>query len=110
MHIQLQTDRNIENHAGLEHHVDEVVRKTLQPYRDHVTRVEVHISDVNAKKASEHDKRCVIEFHISGMPPMAVTAEADTVHHVLGHAAKKMLHAVSSAHEKHKGRKHVVMH
>ena len=78
MQIQLQTDRNIPHNAGLEHHVDDVIRKTLLPYRDHVTRVEVHISDVNAKKASENDKRCVVEYHLSGLQPMVVTAEADT--------------------------------
>lgn len=110
MQIQLQTDRHIEHNAGLEHHVDDVIRKTLQPYRDHITRVDVHLSDVNSKKTTEHDKRCVVEFHLSGLQPMAVTAEADTVHHVLSSAAKKLLHAVTSAHEKQQGRRHVVLH
>ena len=110
MQIQLQTDRHIEHNVGLQHHVDDVIRKTLLPYRDHVTRVDVHISDVNAKKTTEHDKRCVVEFHISGLQPMAVTAEADTVHRALDSVAKKLRHAVSSAHEKQQGRRHTVMH
>ena len=110
MPIQLQTDRNIPHNAGREHHVDDVIRKTLLPYRDHVTRVEVHISDVNAKKASENDKRCVVEYHLSGLQPMVVTAEADTVHHVLDIAAKTLRHAVASAHEKEQGPPHVVLH
>lgn len=110
MQIQLQTDRHIEHNAGLEHHVDDVIRKTLQPYRDHVTRVEVHLSDVNSKKNGEHDKRCVVEFHLSGLHPMVVSAEADTVHHVLDSAAKKLRHAVTTAHEKQVGRRHTVLH
>ena len=110
MQIQLQTDRHIEHNVGLEHHVEGVIRKTLQPYRDLITRVEVHLSDVNSKKASKNDKRCVVEFHISGLHPMAVTAEADTVHHVLDSAAKKLRHAVATAHDKQQVRRHVVMH
>lgn len=109
MQIQLQTDRHIEHNVGLEHHVADVIKKILFPYRDHVTRVEVHLSDVNSKRVTEHDKRCVVEFHLSGLQPMAVTAEADTVHHVLDRVAKKLRHAVSSAHEKQQGRKHLTV-
>lgn len=110
MQIQLQTDRNIEHNVGLEDHVKGVVRKSLLPFRDHVTRVEVHLSDVNSKKTSEQDKRCVMEFHMTGLHSMAVTAQADTVHHVLDSAAKKLRQAVSSAHKKQLGRRHVVLH
>ena len=94
MQIQLQTDRNIPHNAGLEHHVDDVIRKTLLPYRDHVTRVEVHISDVNAKKASENDKRCVVEYHLSGLQPMVVTAEADTANRCMPIGAYSTPHRV----------------
>lgn len=106
MQIQLQTDRHIQHHVGLEHHVDDVIRKTLQPYRDHITRVEVHLSDVNAKKAAEHDKRCVVSFHLSGRQPMAVSAEADTVHHVIDSVAKKLRAAVATAYQKQQGHWH----
>lgn len=110
MQVQLQTDRHIEHNLGLEHHVEGVIRKTLQPYRDQITRVDVHLSDVNSRKASKHDKRCVVEFHLNGLHTMAVTAEADTVHHVLDNAAKKLRHAVATAYDKQQGRRHVVLH
>lgn len=100
MQIQLNTDRNIEHQEGLTNHVQDMVRKALEPYKDHITRVEVHLSDVNAKKASEHDKRCVMEYRLNGNPPMVVTAEADTVPHVLGSAVKKLRSAVDTAYAK----------
>lgn len=100
MHIELQTNHHIENNVGLGHHVNDVIRKTLQSYRDHITRVDVHLSDVNSKRTSKQDKRCVVEFHISGLRPMAVSAKADTVHRVLDRAVKKLRHAVVSAYEK----------
>lgn len=106
MQIQLNTDRNIENHAGLFNHVQDMVRKTLEPFKDNITRVEVHLTDVNAKKASERDKRCVMEFRLNGHQPIAVTAEADTVHRAIDSAVKKMRNAAMVEHDKQISRRH----
>ena len=110
MQIQLQTDSNIDSNIGLRHHVEQVIRKSLQPYRHQIMRASVHLSDVNASRADKNDKRCVVEFHISGVQPMAVQAESDTVHRVLDKAAKKLRHVVSSMHAKQHKKRHAVVH
>ena len=45
MQIQIKTDRNIDGHEGLAAQVTGVVENALSRMSDHITRVEVHISD-----------------------------------------------------------------
>ena len=45
MHIQINTDHNIEGHDALKAHVTSVVESALSPFSEHITRVEVHLGD-----------------------------------------------------------------
>jgi hypothetical protein len=48
MHIQVNTDDNIVGGDTLVDHVKAEVATALERFRDQITRVEVHLSDVNA--------------------------------------------------------------
>jgi ribosome-associated translation inhibitor RaiA len=61
MQVQVNTDKHIDGSTALTAHVEAVIERTLRHVRDHVTRVEVHLSDENAGKAGVADKRCLIE-------------------------------------------------
>ena len=66
------------------------VERTLGHLAQHVTRVEVHLSDENGKKGGSHDKRCMMEARLERHQPIAVTHEAETIHQAIDGAAGKL--------------------
>lgn len=100
MQIQINTDHNIEGHDALTSHVSGVVQDALDQLSEHITRVEVHLSDENGPKkgqtGGQNDKRCMMEARLEGYHPLAVTAHADTLHQAIDGAAKKLVRLVES--------------
>ncbi len=90
MHIEMSTDRNIEGDIDLWHQVSQDIEAALRRFHDHLTRVEVHLSDVNADRGGNADIRCVMEARPAGRTPLAVTHHAATVTEAYRGAASKL--------------------
>jgi len=97
MQIQINTDSNIEGREELATEFRIVVEDTLSRFSDHITRVEVHLSDENSDKGGSADKRCVMEARLKGPPPIAVTDQAATVGQAVDGAASKLKKAIESS-------------
>ena len=96
MQIQINTDRNIEGSEALAKHVSSVVESALSRFSDHITRVEVHLSDENSHKGGMNDKRCVMEARLEHYQPIAVTHHSATVGEAVNGASEKLTHAIES--------------
>lgn len=96
MQINVNTDKTIERTAGLDSHVKEVVQAALQRFGEHISRVEVHLSDNNAQKSGDGDTRCMMEARINGYQPIAVTDHEATLHQSINGAADKLQRAIDS--------------
>lgn len=100
MLIQINTDHNIDGHAALKDHVTDVVETALSALSEHITRIEVHLSDENGatkdQKGGLGDKRCVMEARLEGYHPLAVTAHAHSLHQSIDSAADKLTRLVES--------------
>jgi len=90
MQIQINTDRNIEGDADFTRNVEDVVRSSVGRFDDQVTRVEVHLKDLNGEKHGADDKRCLLEARVAGRNPVAVSHDAATLHQAVAGAAKKL--------------------
>ena len=90
MHIEISTDRNIDSDLDLRQQIVEDVEAALSRFDDKLTRIEVHLSDVNADKGGSADIRCVMEARPAGQGPLAVTHEAATVAEACRGAASKL--------------------
>ncbi len=110
MQIQLNTDRNIEGHEALAAHVSSVVQESLSQFSDHITRVEIHLSDENGvtkdHKSGQSDKRCMMEARLERFHPVAVTAYAANVHQAVDGAADKLARMIESTLGRLHGHKH----
>jgi len=84
MKIQINTDSNIEGSEELTQQTQAVVESALERFAEHITRVEVHLSDENG------DKRCVMEARLEGMQPVAVTDQAENMEQAINGAADKL--------------------
>ena len=96
MQIQVRTDHNIEGHQALIDHVSGVVERALNRVSEHITRVEVHLSDVNGDKSGPSDKRCMMEARLEGRQPVAVTHQAATLDQAVDDAADKLTRLIES--------------
>lgn len=97
MQIQINTDHHIEGHEALAAWATGEVQSALSRHSDHITRVEVHLSDENGHKSGQSDKRCVMEARVEGRQPMAVTHNAENVHLAVTGAADKLTRMIASA-------------
>ena len=108
MQIQINTDHSIEGHEALAAQVSGVVESALSRFSDHITRVEVHLSDESGHKSSQNDKRCIMEARLEGHQPIAVTHHAATLDQAVDGAADKLTRLIEStlgrlrAHEGHR--------
>ena len=96
MKIQVNTDAHIEGHERLAAHVSATLEHALKRFSDHVTRVEVHLSDENGEKAGPQDQRCMLEVRLEGRQPVAVTEHANTQEQAVNGATQKMLRLLDS--------------
>lgn len=90
MLIQVNTDNHITGRQQLVSDVETVVEEALSHFSSHITRVEVHLTDVNSRKTGPNDKRCLMEARVEGHPPVAVSHQDDTLTQAMVGAADKL--------------------
>jgi ribosome-associated translation inhibitor RaiA len=96
MHIQVNTDNNIEGREEMAARVEAVVEDALSRFSDQITRVEVHLSDENSHKSGQNDKRCMMEARLENRRPTAVTHQAATLDQAISGAADKLKTVIES--------------
>ena len=91
MQVQINTGHNIEVHQALAAEISGVVESALSRFSDHITRVEVHLSDENSdKKGGTDDMRCMMEARLEGRQPITATHQAATLDQAVEGAADKL--------------------
>lgn len=90
MKIQINTDANIHGTETLAAEVSASVEQALEHFKEHITRVEVHLSDESRGKAGPHDQRCMLEARLQGRKPLAVTDQASTLEQAVRGASDKL--------------------
>ncbi|ADX48409.1 ribosomal subunit Interface protein [Paracidovorax avenae] len=96
MQVQVQHDEHIQGGESLVQWVQTETASRLARFRDHLTRVEVHLSDLDAGKSGGGDKRCVAEARLAGRQPIAVNADADKVADAFMAAVEKLARAIDT--------------
>lgn len=64
MIIQLNTDNNLSVHEAFGTTLEDLLCNELSRYSEHITRIEVHLSDENGSKGGINDKRCLLEARL----------------------------------------------
>ena len=97
MQIQISTDRNIDGNEALAAYVRGETEHALSRFNDHVTRVEVHLSDENSdKKKGKDGQRCVMEARLEGRQPLVAIHQAATLEQAVNGAAEKLSRLIES--------------
>lgn len=96
MQIQINTTSPISGSESLTTLATSIVEGALARFSEHITRVELHISDENGPRGGLDDKRCVMEARLEGRQPIAVTHQAATIEQALTGAADKLKRSIES--------------
>ena len=93
MQIQINSDHHISASPAVAARIQELVRGTLERYSDRITRVEVHLNDLNSVKGGT-DKRCLMEARLGGLGPVAANHEAENLDLAINGAMEKLERAI----------------
>ena len=96
MTIQFNTGSNVNGTETMQERFTELIAGKLDRFSEQITRIEVHLNDVNGKKEGQDDKRCVLEARLEGLQPVAVTGNGDTYDSAVIGAIEKMKAALDT--------------
>lgn len=96
MQVHVNTDRQVQGGESLAKWVEQETLARMVRFREHVTRIEIFLSDENGGKGGPGDKRCRMEARPAGLPPVTVTATADKLADAFTSAAEKLLRALDA--------------
>ena len=90
MKVLVNSDDSIQVDQSLRDFVDQTVQSALGQFGEHITRVEVHLSDENKQKHGAEHKRCMMEARIQGRQPNVVTHYAETTQIAVTESSNKL--------------------
>jgi ribosome-associated translation inhibitor RaiA len=88
--IQINTDHNIDGNERLGAYLETKITGALSHFEQHITRMEVHLTDENGEKKGKDEKRCLLEARLENREPVAVSGLGDTIEQAINHAIEKM--------------------
>lgn len=94
MQIQINTDRHIKGHESFTSDISRTVETEFFRFNDHITRVELHLSDNNGYKNGEDDKECLVEVRLRGKQPIVVVDHAESLDDAIKGAVGKMVRSI----------------
>ncbi len=94
MQIQVRTDNNIEGSVQLISGIEAELLESLGRFGNQITRVEVHLRDVNGAKSAVDDKSCLLEARLAGRQPTVVSHEAVSLRQAIDGATHKLERAL----------------
>ncbi len=96
MNIQINTGHNIKGNEELIAKFSSTIKEALSRMSDHITSVQVHLSDQDGVKKGNNDKRCKLEARLEGRQPIIVTENAATLNQALDGAIDKLISMIES--------------
>lgn len=97
MQIQVNSDHHITGDERLTEIVQSLLQDAVGRFADRITRIEVHLNDVNGAKRGDRDKRCMMEARVGGLAPIVVSHQAATLREAIDGAADKLERALEHA-------------
>ena len=96
MQVQVHTDDHIHGGESLAQWIQDEAGTRLARFREHITRLEVFLTDLDAGKSGAEDKRCRIEARVANRQPVTVTADADKMATAFVSAVDKLTRALDT--------------
>lgn len=96
MQIQVNSGNSFDVNDDVRRIVESNVNSTLDRFSERLTRVEVHLNDLNSGKSGPGDKQCQIEARPAGLDPVSASDEAATMEDAIVGATQKLQRLLDS--------------
>ena len=96
MHIEVSTDNNTVGSETLTNVIEDLVQQELAHLDQHISRIEVHLSDPGTGTTGHEEKHCMLEARLKGQQPTVVKHAASTLEQATKGAASKMKSSLES--------------
>jgi ribosome-associated translation inhibitor RaiA len=96
MQVQVNTDDHIHGGESLAQWVNDEALTRMSRFRDHITRLEVFLTDLDGSKSGVKDKRCRLEARVASRQPVSVTADGDKMATAFIDAVDKLIRALDT--------------
>ncbi|MEO9257740.1 MAG: HPF/RaiA family ribosome-associated protein [Crocinitomicaceae bacterium] len=90
MTIQINTDKNSSIQEAFSPRLDQFLAEELSRFSEHITRLEVHLSDENGSKERFNDKKCLLEACLEDRMPIRVRGSASTYDLAINSAIERL--------------------
>ncbi|WIX76890.1 HPF/RaiA family ribosome-associated protein [Amycolatopsis carbonis] len=90
MEIQISTDSNLSGGEDLIRYFEVELESKLARFSEHLTTLDVHLSDEMGGSSDGEDRRCVIEARPAGRQPVIATQHAGSVPDAFNGAVQKL--------------------
>jgi ribosome-associated translation inhibitor RaiA len=90
MKIQFNTDKNVSLGEEQIVYFTSLINEEISRFSAQITRLEIHLSDVDGNKDGFNDQRCMVEARLAGMKPIAVTDQANAPEQAIFGAIDKL--------------------
>jgi hypothetical protein len=98
--IQVNSDKTIAVDTSLIDFVQTETARSLDRFAAGLTRVEVHLSDIDGARRGQADKRCLIEARPRAAKPLTANAAAPKLDAAVRSALAKLRHALTTFFER----------
>lgn len=96
MQVHVSTDNHIHGSESLAESVSSDVRSTFERFADQITRLDVHLADVNGPKGGSNDIRCLVEVRLAHHQPVVASHQAGAVDEAVDGASEKAFRVVET--------------
>ncbi len=97
MKILINSDSSIAMDAKLVKLIMREATELLDRFSDHLTRVEIHLTDIDRGKTGRIDKRCLVEVRAAGMKPIVTSAQTREVKTAVNQSLRKTVRALNTS-------------
>jgi ribosomal subunit interface protein len=97
MQVQVNHDDHVPGREAMERKIAQMIQGELDRYAEHITRVEVHLSDANAEKLADDGKRCLIEARVAGHGQLTASHQTGDMRAAIDGAVDKLLRVLDSS-------------
>ena len=96
MNIQINTDKNLTIHTEYQNQIQEQLASGLTRFADHISSLQVHLSDENGSKDGLNDKKCTLEARLEGRQAVIGSTFAETYDLAISGALAKLKNALTT--------------
>lgn len=94
MQVQINSDNVLKVGAATIAELETHLREHLSRFADRLTRLEMHLKDINSTSAGAPGIHCTLEARPNGLDPLTVESSAETLDKAVAAAATKLLTAL----------------